>query len=79
MGLFVTRVLALCALGLALGACGDKPQGESKPRKSDVSAYQGGTSGIASEGWKAGDPVSWEAQMKARAQYGQNEYSRSAP
>jgi hypothetical protein len=79
MALSASRALALCALGLVVSACGDKPQADSKPRKSDVSAYQGGTSGLASEGWKAGDPVSWEAQMKARAQYGQNEYSRGAP
>jgi hypothetical protein len=27
-------------------------------------------------GWKQGDKASWEAQLKARAQYGQNDYSR---
>jgi membrane-bound lytic murein transglycosylase B len=28
-------------------------------------------------GWKAGDKAGWEAQLKARQQYGQNEYSRT--
>lgn len=67
--------LALC---LVVGACGDKPQEMSKAKKSDVSAYQGATGTHTAAGWKAGDATSWETQLKARSQYGQNEYSRSS-
>ncbi len=65
-------------LGLGLAACGEKPQ-TSGTRKADLSPVQG-TADVAytAPGWKAGDAASWEAQMKARAQFGQNEYSRSS-
>lgn len=77
MALQTWRVVGLVALGLVVGACGEKPQ-ESKARKSDVSAFQGGGSSSVAPGWKSGDAASWEAQMKSRAQYGQNEYTRSS-
>jgi hypothetical protein len=28
-------------------------------------------------GWKVGDKTSWEGEMRARTQYGQNEYTRN--
>jgi hypothetical protein len=45
--------------------------------KQDDAPYQGvGGSQYAQAGWKAGDKGSWEQQLKARAQYGQNDYTR---
>ena len=64
---------------LSLAACSEKPQ-TSGTRKADVDAVQGAAPGAdpayTAAGWKAGDATSWEAQMKSRAQNGQNEYSR---
>jgi hypothetical protein len=62
----------------ALAACGEKPQ-TAGTKKADVAAFNGtdaSNAGYVAQGWKPGDPVSWETQMKSRAQ-GQNENSRS--
>jgi len=71
------RLATLAAL-LALGACGEKPQDMSAgDSQQDGAPYQGvGASQYAQAGWKAGDKGSWEQQLKARAQYGQNDYTR---
>ncbi len=74
----MTRLVGVLALCLVVGACGDKPQDSSTVKKADISAYQGAAGTHTAPGWKAGDAASWETQMKARAQYGQNEYSRSS-
>ncbi len=69
-------VLAAC---LGLAACGEKPQ-TAGPRKAIVSASQGANAAFTAPGWKVGDKASWEAQLKTRAEQGQNEYARaSAP
>ena len=68
--------LAVVAL-LTLSACGEQPQGMGGV-KSDQAPYAGvGKSQYAQPGWNAGDKGSWEQQLKARAQYGQNEYTRT--
>ena len=69
---------AVAATLLALSACGDKPQELSGSGvKQDGAPYQGvGGSQYAEGGWKAGDRNSWEQQLKTRAQYGQNDYTR---
>jgi hypothetical protein len=73
------RFVAMATAACALAACGDAPQ-VGKVRKADVSAFQGSdTAAYTTPGWKTGDAVSWEAQLKSRAQFGQNEYTRSAP
>jgi outer membrane biogenesis lipoprotein LolB len=63
---------------LLLAACGEKPQ--SSARKADVPSFQGTAQGVntayMAPGWKAGDAVAWEQQMRARSS-GQNEYSRA--
>jgi hypothetical protein len=42
--------------------------------------YQGvGDSPFVAPGWKAGDRTSWQQELKARAQYGQNDYTRMTP
>ena len=64
---------------VALAACAEKPQ-SAGTRKADVNPVQGTAQGVnpayTAAGWKAGDATSWEAQLKARTQSGQNEYSR---
>jgi len=74
--IFLSSAVAISAL--ALVACGDQPQeltGEGI--KHDNAPYQGvGSSQYAQDGWKPGDRNSWEQQLKARAQYGQNDYTR---
>jgi len=76
------RLGALIAVSVAaalLTGCGDKPQtlGASGV-KADQAPYKGVTvsSQFVQPGWKPGDRTSWEQQLKARAAYGQNEYTR---
>lgn len=70
------KVIATVALGLSLVACGDKT---GKGVKNDAAPHTGvGASQYMGEGWKAGDRGSWEQQLKARAQYGQNDYTRAS-
>lgn len=72
-----TTPFVLCAaLGLlALSACTEKPQTGGGIR-SDAPPYAGTGSQFTQPGWKAGDKAGWEQQLKARQQYGQNEYTR---
>ncbi len=72
------RFVLAVAAALLLVACAEKPQTNEGKRKADAHAYEGAASAFTANGWKSGDAVSWEAQMKTRAQ-GQNEYSRTAP
>jgi predicted small secreted protein len=69
---------ALVLSALALSACGETPQTASAAGvKVDSPVYQGvGVSQYAAPGWTAGDRTSWQAELKARAQRGQNDYSR---
>ncbi len=69
---------ALLLSALALAACGETPQTASAAGiKVDRAVYQGvGSSPFAAPGWQAGDRASWQAELKARAQYGQNDYTR---
>ena len=60
----------------ALAACGEKPQTGAGIR-SDAPPYAGTGSNFTQPGWKAGDKASWESELKARQQYGQNEYTRT--
>ncbi len=63
---------------LALAACSEKPQ-TAGAGKLDQAPYAGtGSAPFTVAGWKAGDKTSWEQALKARGQYGQNEYSRAA-
>ena len=73
-----TVAAAACAVvALAtLAACGEKPQTGGAIR-SDAAPYAGTGSAFTQPGWTAGDKASWEAQLKARQQYGQNEYTRT--
>jgi hypothetical protein len=74
-----TTIMALaCVAGsLALSACGEKPQGIGGV-KSDAAPYTGTVAKqaekYADKNWKAGDQKSWESQVRARTQNGQNDY-----
>lgn len=71
------HLLLLTTLALVtLSACGEKPQMGSGIR-GDAAPFAGTGSNFMDPGWKAGDKASWEAQLKTRQQYGQNEYTRT--
>jgi hypothetical protein len=73
------RWLMCAAVALLLAGCGERAQ-TSVARKADAQAWQGAASDpYAAAGWKAGDATSWEQQLRSRAIYGQNEYTRTAP
>jgi hypothetical protein len=65
---------------LTLSACGEKPQAIAQGglKKEDSKAWDSSDSRYMAAGWQPGDKASWEAQMRARAQQGQNESSRIA-
>lgn len=73
-----TLSIAAATMALGLAACGDKPQEMNGAGvKQDGAPYTGvGKSQYVQGGWTTGDKTSWEQQLKARAQYGQNDYTR---
>jgi hypothetical protein len=68
-----TLFALLMVAGLA--ACGDRPQ-ELTASKQDSAAFTGTGKPYVDPNWKPGDKATWEAQLKARSQYGQNDYTR---
>ena len=68
----LTAVLALAGLS----ACTEKPQ-TGCGVKQDAAPFAGTGSNFTQPGWKAGDKAGWEQHLKARQQYGQNEYTRT--
>ena len=68
----LTAVLTLAGLS----ACTEKPQTGGGVTH-DAAPYAGTGSNFTQPGWKAGDKASWEQHLKARQQYGQNEYTRT--
>ena len=68
----LTAVLAL----VGLSACTEKPQ-PGGGVKQDAAPFAGTGSNFTQPGWKAGDKAGWEQHLKARQQYGQNEYTRT--
>ena len=69
------RTLIAAAAVLALAACGEKPQTLGAV-KQDAAPYSGTGGPFAAQGWKAGDKTSWEQQLRARTQQGQNDYNK---
>lgn len=74
------RTLAILSMTAAaawlLAACGERPQTASGS-KADAAPYSGTTApAYAAAQWPAGDRNAWAQQLRARTQYGQNEYSR---
>ena len=70
------RAFLVAAAAVALAACGEKPQTLNSGVKQDTAAFQGTGMPFSAAGWKAGDKVSWEAQLRTRAQNGQNDYTK---
>ncbi len=68
--------IAVALLG-ALAACGDKPQTIGDGGAKDVAAFNGTGSAFVAPGWKPGDKSSWEQQLRARMQRGQNDYAKA--
>ena len=69
------RIFFATSLILALAACGEKPQA-LETNKHDSAAFTGTGKPYVLKDWKVGDKPSWESQLKARQQYGQNDYTR---
>lgn len=71
------RILVPLAAALALTACGEAKQ-ELGGARQDAPRYMGtGVAAFTAPGWKPGDKASWESELRARAQYGQNDYNPS--
>ena len=70
------QVLLIIAAAALLTACGERAQ-TAGGAKQDASPYSGTGKAYADKGWKQGDKTSWEAQLKARAQNGQNDYLKT--
>ena len=68
------RILWVLAVTATLAACGERPQtlGTNK----DATSFSGTGRAFTDTGWVQGDKASWESHLKARGQYGQNDYSR---
>ncbi|OVZ61195.1 hypothetical protein CDO44_06000 [Pigmentiphaga sp. NML080357] len=66
------------ALVLGTAACTEREQALYQGKaENGKPAYEGtGVSAFTAPGWTAGDRNSWEQELKARAQRGQNEYPR---
>ena len=80
MSSFQRLTVIAIALTVAAGltACGDKAQELAGQPKLDAAPYTGtGVKVFTESDWQAGDKNSWAQQLKTRAQYGQNDHSRS--
>ena len=71
----IKRISLLVLSVAALTACGEKAQ--TLGTKNDATAYSGAANSFVDAGWTAGDKNSWEQHLRARAQYGQNDHTRS--
>lgn len=71
-------IIIFTVAGLAaLAGCTDQPQTlNASGVKVDTASYQGTGYAFTAPGWKAGEKVSWEQQLKTRTANGQNEYTK---
>jgi ABC-type glycerol-3-phosphate transport system substrate-binding protein len=73
------KLLMVSAVAVFLAGCGEKSQtlNPSSAKKADAKAWEGVATGTeyTAGGYKAGDKTAWEAQLKARTERGQNEYT----
>ncbi|MEY4268206.1 MAG: hypothetical protein RIS90_2741 [Pseudomonadota bacterium] len=70
------KYLLILIAAAGLTACSEKPQSLGTPAQ-DTAPSLGTGKPYTVAGWKPGDKTSWESQLKARTQYGQNDHSRS--
>ncbi len=69
-------VLATAFVLSTLSACGEKSQ-DMGSGKTGAAPWAGtGVAAFTAPGWKPGDKASWEGEMRARTQRGQNDYQR---
>lgn len=70
--------IACIACSLLLAACSEPAQTLGTNSRTDKPAFEG--TGVAppftAAGWKNGDKVAWEQQLKVRTQMGQNDYNK---
>ncbi len=69
-------VIGALLLATGLAACSEKPQTNGQRKVGQPSSAGTGTP-YQAPGWKAGDATSWNDHLRARAQYGQNDYART--
>lgn len=69
------RMGLIVAATLTLGACTESPQ-KLQTSTRDTPAYTGTGSNFMLKGAATGDKAGWESRLKARGQYGQNDYAR---
>ena len=69
------RIALIACSVVLLAACGEQPQ-TLGGAKQDAAPYTGTGKAFAETNWKAGDKTSWESQLRARTQAGQNDYSK---
>ena len=73
------RASVLIVVGslFVLAGCTEREQVIGQNAKQDKQAFQGtGMASFTAPGWKQGDKLSWEQQLKARAQNTQNDYAK---
>jgi hypothetical protein len=70
------QLLLIAASVALLSACGERPQSAGGV-KSDTPPYTGTGKSFVQGGWKEGDKLSWESQLKARGMNSQNDYAKS--
>lgn len=68
--------LSVVASAFTLTACSELPQGVMEAKKPDEKAYVAADNKFVVTGWKSGDPVTWENQLKVRSQ-GQDDYTKA--
>ncbi len=71
----MNKTLIIVSAVFLLAACGEVDQSMAGA-KQDAPAHSGTGKAYVDPGWKPGDKASWESKLKARGQYGQNEYNR---
>jgi starvation-inducible outer membrane lipoprotein len=69
------KTLIIVSAAFLLAACGEVDQSLSGA-KQDAPSHNGTGKAYVAPDWKPGDKTSWESRLKARGQYGQNEYNR---
>lgn len=69
------KIIVIFCATLLVAACKEQPQTIGSNSRVDAAPYQGG-SAFTVPGWKEGDKTSWESEMKARTQMGQNDYNK---
>ncbi len=71
----MSKTLIIISAAFLLAACGEVDQSLSGA-KQDAPSHSGTGKAYVAPDWKPGDKASWESRLKARGQYGQNEYNR---